>query len=121
MKNKVVIISLFFFIITAATGTARPASFTGKWNTNWGPMDITQKGSQVMGHYTGQYKGIIEGTVSGNRLDFTWSQPDGQFGKGYFIISSDGSSINGAWGMKDSDSDGGPWTGTRVSGGDQGK
>jgi hypothetical protein len=121
MKKNLLFLFLCLFILAAANVSARPASFTGKWTTNWGPMEITQKGSQVMGHYIGQYKGIIEGTVSGNRLDFTWSQPDGQFGKGYFIISSDGSAINGAWGTKDSDSDGGPWTGTRVPGGDQGK
>jgi hypothetical protein len=119
MKNNVVIISLCIFILTAVAGSTSPVSFTGTWKTNWGPMEITQKGSQVMGHYTGQYKGIIEGTVAGNRLDFTWSQPNGEFGKGYFIISDDGSSIRGSWGIKDSNSDGGPWTGTRVSGDSQ--
>jgi len=99
----------------ASAAVARTASFTGTWSTNWGPLEMTQKGSRVMGHYTGQFKGIIDGVVSGNRLDFTWSQPNGEYGRGYFVMSDDGNSLDGMWGMNDSDSDGGTWTGTRAA------
>ncbi len=114
MKKIVIIMCACALVLCAVAGRSNTRSFTGVWNTNWGPMKMTQKGSQVMGHYTGQFKGIIDGTVSGNRLDFTWSQPNGEHGRGYFIISGDGNSFDGAWGMNDSDSDGGCWTGARV-------
>ncbi len=114
MKKTCIILFTMAILVTAIAGESKRPGFTGRWNTNWGPMEMTQKGSKVMGHYTGQFEGIIDGTVSGNRLSFTWSQPNGEHGKGYFILSGDGNSIDGAWGMNDSESDGGSWTGTRT-------
>jgi hypothetical protein len=113
MKKTFLFLVACLWIFAATAGESKTATFTGRWNTNWGPMEMTQKGSQVMGHYTGQFKGIIDGTVSGNRLDFTWSQPNGEHGKGYFVLSGDGNSIDGMWGTDESDSNGGNWTGTR--------
>ena len=118
MKKKYLSLIAVTFILAASAADAAPRSFTGFWNTNWGSLQMTQKGSQVMGHYAGQFKGIIDGTVAGNRLHFTWSQPNGEHGKGYFILSEDGNSLDGAWGMNESESNGGSWTGTRVTGGD---
>ncbi len=115
MKKTWLILIIFACIIAASTSESKTADFTGRWKTNWGPMEMTQKGSEVMGHYTGQFKGIIDGTASGKRLEFTWSQPNGEHGRGYFILSEDGNSINGMWGMDDSDSNGGNWTGTRAA------
>ena len=117
MKKNSAVIFFCIFMVAAVTGSSRTVSFTGSWDTNWGTMEMTQKGIQVMGHYTGQFKGIISGSVSGNRLNFTWSQPNGEHGKGYFVISDDGNSIAGYWGMNESDSDGGSWTGTRIGDG----
>lgn len=115
MKQTWLILITCACLTASAAAGARTAGFTGTWSTNWGPLEMTQKGSRVMGHYTGQFKGIIDGTVSGRRLDFTWSQPNGEHGRGYFVMSDDGNSIDGMWGMDDSDSDGGTWTGTRVA------
>ncbi len=115
MKRACLVLAVCLCVSTAWEGLRAAASFTGRWSTNWGPMEMTQKGSQVMGHYTGQFKGIIDGTVSFNRLDFAWSQPNGEHGRGYFVLSDDGNSFEGMWGMNDSDSDGGIWSGTRVT------
>jgi hypothetical protein len=114
MKQVVLTLVACLCISTTVAGLSSAVSFTGRWNTNWGPMEMTQKAIQVMGHYTGQFKGIIDGTASGRRLDFTWSQPDGEHGRGHFVLSDDGNSFDGTWGMNNSDSDGGNWTGTRV-------
>lgn len=118
MKKNYLFLLAVAIILAASASDAALRTFTGLWNTNWGPLQMTQKGQQVMGHYEGQFKGIIDGTVTGNRLSFTWSQPNGEHGKGYFILSEDGNSLDGAWGMNESESNGGSWTGTRVTGGD---
>jgi hypothetical protein len=108
--------SILCVILLAAVAVSAGPSFSGSWDTNWGRIEMTQHGNKVMGHYTGQFSGIIDGTVTGSRLNFTWSQPNGQYGKGYFDISSDGSTINGSWGVEESDSNGGSWSGTRAGG-----
>jgi hypothetical protein len=110
---SIMIISMLATVILLAG-----PSFSGSWDTNWGRIEMTQKGSKVMGHYAGQFSGIIDGTVAGSRLNFTWSQPNGQYGKGYFDISPDGSTITGSWGIEESDSNGGSWSGTRAGGSD---
>ena len=113
--KKVFPIIAWIVLLTASVVWAGP-DFSGSWDTNWGRIELTQRGNKVMGHYTGQYTGIIDGTVTGSRLNFTWSQSNGQYGKGYFDISPDGATISGSWGAQESDSDGGEWNGTRAGG-----
>ncbi|MFO0864298.1 MAG: hypothetical protein U0744_06515 [Gemmataceae bacterium] len=57
--------------------------FEGRWFTTYGPMDLTQEGNVVRGSYT--YRGVpcsIQGTVTGNRLDFEYQ--DSEHGVGWF-------------------------------------
>jgi len=97
--------------LIASPISAQDSDFSGTWETNWGPVVFTQIGNKVEGDYTGKYDGYISGTVKGDRLDFEWKQPDGQWGKGYFILKGD--KIHGRWGHGRSNSSGGPWEGKR--------
>ena len=89
------------------------ATFSGDWETNWGPLHLSQNGNTVTGNYEGDYPGTMTGTIKGNRLSFNWEGSNGEKGKGYFILSEDGNSIAGSWGSENSDSNGGEWTGER--------
>lgn len=91
------------------------ASFSGDWETNWGPVVMKQEGSKVTGVYT--YKGIlgvIKGDVNGNTLDFNWAETKGGAGSGLgrFVMNADGGSFSGSWGSSDRSS-GGEWSGTK--------
>ncbi len=96
--------------------TAIPGgNLTGNWKTNLVSLTLTQSGNSISGSYN--YKGgKIKGILSGNRLEYTWTQTDGKKGKGYFIISKDWQSIAGTYGYNDDDSGGGEWKGTKVGG-----
>jgi hypothetical protein len=86
---------------------------SGTWKTNVVNLHLTQSGNTVSGTY--DYEGgTLEGTITGNRLDYTWNQTNGKKGRGYFIISDDWKSISGSYGYNDDDSNGGEWKGTKV-------
>lgn len=104
-------------VITAAGVVLAAASFTGTWNTAWGPIKMTQTGDQVMGVYGGRFPGRLFGTVSGNRFEFQWIGDNGEKGRGVFVLAPDGNSFTGTWGSGESASNGGEWNGTRVLGG----
>jgi hypothetical protein len=99
----------------AASGESTP--WTGTWDTIHGTMDLTQSKNQVTGTYGDA--GRITGTVSGNTLTGTWSEPpsyqppDGA-GDFTFTLSADGNSFSGNWryGSGTGDWDG-SWSGTR--------
>jgi hypothetical protein len=93
---------------------AAAKNFTGEWNTNWGPMTLTQTGNSVSGKYS-HSDGSLQGNVSGNVLRFHWAQKgNGTKGGGKFELSSDGSSFKGTWNYDKKPDDGGSsWTGTR--------
>ena len=54
----------------------------------------------------------IQGTVRGNRLEFTYQEPAAH-GEGWFELSADGSSFSGQW-HPDGIPQWGAWTGSRV-------
>jgi hypothetical protein len=89
-------------------------SYTGTWQTNWGKVVLEQRGGRVTGKYIGSFNGTIEGKVVEGKLMFKWFQSNGEWGRGYFVLSKDGSKITGRWGGGESDSAGGPWTGKRI-------
>lgn len=123
-KNALKITILLFIMLTAMATTlfsysvpvfaGQEVSFTGTWKTSWGPVTLSQAGNKVSGTYTGSFSGKIEGDVEGNRLKFKWVQPNGEWGKGYFDMASDGKSFKGKWGGYESDNDGGAWDGTKI-------
>lgn len=76
----------------AGTGTGR--GVTGNWNTNWGPMWLTQTDAAVNGTY--RNNGRMEGTVSGNVFRGTWSDSRGA-GTFTLPLSIDKDSFDGPW------------------------
>ena len=85
---------------------------SGTWKTNIVDLHLKQSDDAVSGTY--DYEGgTLEGTITGNRLDYTWNQTNGKKGRGYFIISDDWKSISGSYGYNDDDSNGGEWKGTK--------
>ncbi len=94
-----------------------PKDFSGSWNTEWGVLTIRQNGESVTGEYTHK-AGKIEGTVSGDRLNFFWAQSPSystpsDAGDGYFIISTDGKKLNGKWRYGYSGEWQGDWSGSK--------
>ena len=98
-------------------------NWNGRWNLDSSPsnqkiqMDLQQSGDVVTGSYSNQ--GRITGTVSGNKLQGTWSEPPDYSeprnkGAFEFRISADCNSFNGNWGLGSSGSWMGPWNGKRV-------
>jgi len=101
----------------AAAQEASPAesikNIAGTWKTSFADLTLKQTGAAVTGTYA--YKGgQLQGTMTGNRLNYTWTQADGKHGKGYFLIAEDGNSIAGRYGYNDDEAGGGAWTGTRM-------
>lgn len=93
------------------------ATWAGKWDTTWGPLELTQDGTRVTGSYA--YKGVrgtLTGSMDQNYLRLDWSESEGGAGsgKGLFVMGADGRSFSGSWGSGASDSSGGSWNGTRI-------
>ena len=86
---------------------------SGAWKTNLVDLFLTQSGNVVTGSYD-HAGGKLKGTITGNRLDYTWTETNGKKGKGYFIISDDGKSISGRYGYNDDNSSAGEWKGRKV-------
>ncbi len=86
--------------VTVTVNPASVANFGGHWDTNFGPMDLTQTGASVTGTYShyggGCTGGTINGTVSGSTLDGTW----GNCGSGsiHFVMAGGGVRWDGNWG-----------------------
>jgi len=84
--------------------------FTGKWDTDWGGMNLLQVGNTLTGTY--DYEGgKIQGTIDGNTATGTWSeapsyQPPLNAGDFIFILSADGKIISGKWRFGSCDWDG---------------
>ncbi|MFW6051033.1 MAG: hypothetical protein ACODAU_07655 [Myxococcota bacterium] len=107
--------------------------YTGVWfSPQYGEMHLHQNGDRVVGWYQqDERQGRISGTVAGNVLRFEWEEeremvtgkPTVTRGRGYFVYTIDHEergeaeyevhSIEGEWGMDDSDTGGGPWTGVK--------
>lgn len=113
-KSAVITISVMASIILSAGLLFAAGSFTGNWNTAWGPVKMTQTGTKVVGTYGGKFPGRLQGSVNGRKLTFEWIGDNGEQGRGAFVLSDDGNSFVGTWGSGTSDSNGGAWNGTRV-------
>lgn len=113
-KSAFIVISVFASVVLSAGLLLAEASFTGTWNTAWGPVEMKQTGARVEGTYGGKFPGRLQGSVEGRKLSFEWIGDNGEQGKGVFVLSDDGTSFVGTWGSGASDSNGGPWNGARV-------
>ena len=94
--------------------TAGRRNFNGLWASNWGAVNLIQEGSHVSGTFEGSHPGRLKGTVRGFKLTFSWRQRNGQAGRGIYRLSSDGTVIQGSWGVAESSNNGGPWLLRRV-------
>lgn len=87
---------------------------SGKWDTNWGELVLTQSGNKVTGTYVHD-KGKIKGGLIGNVLKGTWSEaptyaPNKDAGNFEFTFTEN--SFKGKWGYGNEKLTG-TWTGTR--------
>ncbi len=88
-------------------------SFAGRWSATFGELTLEVRGNRVMGHYP-QSEGMIEGTLIGDRLTFTWTEHGTSGGTGWFVLSDDGESFTGKWGTG-SEEPNKEWTGKRLN------
>lgn len=97
-------------------------NLSGQWySPQYEKMILEHRGDTVRGEFSYKSGGVLEGTLQGNVLYFTWEQP-GDFavarrdvgGKGYFIFSPDGTTFTGRWGYEEELDSGGAWDGERV-------
>ncbi len=73
---------------------AETGRFDGLWLTTIGLMELEQTGDKAKGNYAVRGTSKIEGTITGRQLDFRyqWFRP----GKGWFDLSKDGKTFEGA-------------------------
>lgn len=96
-------------------GTLQPPpqvlNWTGRWDTSYGILVLTQNGNQVTGTYP---DGTLTGTVSGSVLTGTFVENNDYTGSFTFTMSADGRSFTGTWHYSD-ETETRSWTGTRMS------
>lgn len=101
---------------SSCKGASSLPTFTGNWNTSFGPMQLTQTGNQVTGTYADcpNSGATISGQVTGSALDGTWTEPcHNAQGRIHFVLSSDGNSFTGLWAVG-SNNPSAAWNGTRA-------
>jgi hypothetical protein len=94
----------FALPLVAAAG---PSSISGRYNSNWDEVRLTQDGDRVHGTYVCCGGGTIEGRIiEGRTVRYRWKQPGGE-GMGVWTIEGD--QLRGTWGWNRDDDDGGRW------------
>jgi uncharacterized protein (TIGR03066 family) len=88
-------------------------TFAGTWDTNFGPVVLTQDGEEVKGTY-GEEGSTLKGKVEKNKLTFTYTEP-GATGEGWFALAEDGQSFDGKY-RETGETDYADWTGKRAAG-----
>jgi hypothetical protein len=103
--TKHALLCLLLLLPTVAHAKDPEKTFAGTWDTTFGPMTLEQKDSTVTGYYIFQgAKAKIEGKVEKKKLTFTYEEPGGVKGEGWFELADDGQSFAGKWREAD-----GPW------------
>ncbi|HEY7425563.1 MAG TPA: hypothetical protein VH682_15130, partial [Gemmataceae bacterium] len=88
-------------------------TFSGKWLTTFGPMELSQDGVSVRGEYRYMSAACsLEGEVSHGRLVLTYQEPEVQ-GEGWFELSRGGKAFTGRFRPAGEDR-WRPWEGERV-------
>jgi hypothetical protein len=87
--------------VTTVSQSPTGCSFTGTWDTDWGPMTLTQSGNQVTGTYEHD-NGRFTGTVTGSTVRGTWSEspsyaPPNDAGDAELTLGSNCKSFSGLW------------------------
>ena len=103
--------ALFLALLPLVAFAADPADFSGTWSTTYGPLTLKQTGTRVVGQYQLESTaGLVEGTVSGQKLTFTYRESSAS-GEGWFELATDGHSFDGRWREKGK-TEWSRWTGT---------
>lgn len=86
-------------VVNAPTFERRSAAettFDGLWDSSFGRMRLSVDGSSVTGSYASVRGSKIVGTIDGDRLEFTYKEPESR-GEGWFEMSEDCASLSGKW------------------------
>jgi hypothetical protein len=112
----------FFLLFPLGSFGRADTEFTwsGKWNTNFGPMLLKQTGGAVSGSYTHDKGKITNAQVTGNVLKGRWSEAPTYSGPsdagGFeFKLTAGAKSFNGSWNYEGRSSSSG-WSGSCSSG-----
>lgn len=90
---------------------AHMVNFGGRWLTSFGPMELTQDGLAVNGHYLSRgHRCPIVGAIVGDRLRFRYEEPTEQ-GAGWFELERHGK-FHGGYSPEGATHEG-TWTGQR--------
>lgn len=80
--------------LVALVQASPEASFAGRWMTNYGPMELTEKNKAVAGSYGWEPESELDGKRAGDELEFEWNAPWGR-GTGTFSLWKDGRTFSG--------------------------
>lgn len=104
--RRIALAAAFSLPLVAAASGKYP-SISGRYDSNWDEVSLSQDGDRVRGTYVCCGGGTIEGRIQGHVLRYRWKSPAGGWGKGVWTI--DGTHLDGTWGWNDDDDDGGRW------------
>ena len=80
------------------TAAAPLRKFGGDYQTNYGPIRLTQEGDQVYGCYDDSNgAAYLWGTATGRVVQLSWSQPDRREGTATFAVTRDERRLWGIW------------------------
>lgn len=94
----------------------RRVDVTGSFDSNYGPVKLSQEGNRIVGTYECCGGGRIVGTLKGSVIDYQWEQP-GASGHGRWEVVDYGERLLGTWGTGESRTSGGSWDLQRRSSG----
>jgi len=99
--------------LAAPAAAATPGAYEGLWQTSYGRMRLTHRGEAVTGNYAYADGSSIEGSVTGERLNFRYTEPEAR-GEGWFELRDEGRRFEGKW-RPEGQPDWQRWTGERVT------
>jgi hypothetical protein len=87
----------------------REIQIGGVWDSTYGEVKLTQTGNRVHGEYKCCGGGTLDGYIRRSEVRFHWKEPRGAGeGEGVWRLQRDGS-LQGSWGLSQSDSNGSTW------------
>ncbi|MCC7439619.1 MAG: OmpA family protein [Armatimonadetes bacterium] len=88
---------------------------TGRWQTNWGWVDIQQEGSNITGNYEYRNGVIPQGGMQRRVASFRWVESEANAeGRAVLVVNAEGNRLNGIWCHGDDLSRYGFWVFRRV-------
>lgn len=86
-------------------------TMTGSYTSEFGPVELRQRGEIVTGTFAAGGGGRIEGRIVGSKVLFRWWNSQ-EKGRGVWYMANP-DRIEGTWGKRRSETDGGVWNLTR--------